>query len=183
MSQYQCNECGKIFARRYNLKKHLTKRKYPCQISSGVVHDNSPIRNTIGHSKDIKLEGNFLSPEKSLELRTLIRKLESKYNHPVDNHPGGSVIRVLTQCLFCVLSFFPLQGYTTHHLVPWYLVNFMEYRHRTPLVVPCTFPDHDHTLIGSTQYRIENISTPEYCWVYYYKQLLPFATLCKFNYT
>ena len=47
----------------------------------------------MGGAEDIKLVGKFLSPEKSLELRKLMRELESKYNCPVDNHPLVSAKR------------------------------------------------------------------------------------------
>ena len=100
--KYICPQCEKEFATRQSLWNHrqrccgqsaLIRRVYDDSFNvaesktySGTTV-KSPIRNAFARSKDIKLGGKFLSPEKSLELRTLIRKLQSKYDYPIDNHP------------------------------------------------------------------------------------------------
>lgn len=99
--KYICSQCEKKFTTRPSLWNHR-QRCYGQSALRRLVSDDSfniaesktysgttvksPIRNAFDRSKDIKLEGKFLSPEKSLELRTLISKLQSKYNYPVENH-------------------------------------------------------------------------------------------------
>ena len=100
--KYICSQCEKEFTTRPSLWNHRqrcygqsTQRRLVSDDSFNVAESKtysgttvkSPIRNAFDRSKDIKLEGKFLSAEKSLELRTLISKLQSKYNYPVENHP------------------------------------------------------------------------------------------------
>ena len=81
--KYICPACENGYASSQSLWNHKQRcqgqsapRKRVCDDDSYNVAEpktycgttvKSPIRNTIGYSKDIKLEGKFLSPEKSLE--------------------------------------------------------------------------------------------------------------------
>ena len=75
-----------MFISSETLRKH---KKNTCSSSRGSL----PIQDTMRNAEHTKLEGKFLSPKKSLELRKLIKELESKYNCPVDNHPLVSAKR------------------------------------------------------------------------------------------
>ena len=71
----------------YNkLSQSAIRHRSPIR-DSVTVRDKSPLRNANKSIGQTELKGQFLSPEKSLELRMFVRGLESKHISPVDSHP------------------------------------------------------------------------------------------------